>query len=144
MRTPTSLTVLVFTYVGAAGTLSLALMGALRSMGNIARRHAPAELLIVLPFWLLVAAWVLAPYVGVRTLHESGTRSTGRAMIAGFTVLLVIALGANAFLATSAFVGGPAHPTADGMTLIFVPVLQWIVLGVAALIAMLAERRWTG
>ena len=56
-------------------------------------------------------------------------------------VLVLIALGANSFLATSAFVGGKPHPTPDGVTIVLIPIVQWVVLGGAGLLLRLGQSR---
>jgi len=78
-----------------------------------------------------LAAWALWPYwyllkrVNRRTWTSLGT------IVAGITAALVVGVGANSFLATSSFVGGRPNPTADGVTILFVPVVQWCVIGVS-------------
>jgi hypothetical protein len=54
-------------------------------------------------------------------------------------VLVLIAVGGNSFLATSAFVGGQPHPTADGVTILLIPILQWVVLGGAGMLLSLGR-----
>jgi hypothetical protein len=130
-------------YAGAAGTLVLVVAGCLRAIGRIAERNAQAELLVVIPLWLLVATWTLSPYWGALRLHRRGMPSRAMAVIVGLAGVLVVGLGANSFLVTAAFVGGQAHPTADGVTIVVVPILQWIVLGAAILISNLVVHRST-
>ena len=101
------------------------------------------EVPIVVSLWFAVAAWVLAPYWAALKLQPR-VPSRIATVILGLAVVLVGALGASSFLVTSAFVGGPAHPTADALTLILVPVLQWFVLGVAAIVGNLTALRRRG
>ena len=119
-------------FAGAAGTFILVAAGCLRS---IVERDALAKLLVVIPLWLLVAVWLLSPYWGALRLHRRGMPSRAKAVIVGLATALLIGLGANSFLVTAVFVGGHVHPTADGVTIVVVPILQWIVLGSATLIS---------
>ena len=131
--TASSLTRLLI-YTGAAGTVILALAGLRFAVERLARRAAMAELVIVLPLWALIGAWMLSPFWGALKLQRrvSSTRS-GRVVIV-IAVIVLIALAANSFLVTNSFIGGKPRPTADGVTIVLVPILQWAVLGAASLL----------
>jgi hypothetical protein len=102
------------------------------SLGRLSQREALGELVAIIPLWGLLGLWTLSPYWGaLRLLRRPTTR--GGSNVVMFAVVVVIALAANSFLATSAFVGGKPHPTADGVTLVLIPIVQWILLGAAGL-----------
>jgi hypothetical protein len=124
----------VLVYAGAAGTLVLALNGVAPVLTRLSERGAMSEVVVIVPLWALVGVWMLAPYWGALRLHRYGSATTGESVLAGCAALALIALGANSFLATSAFVGGKPHPTADGVTIVFMPIVQWAVLGVAGVL----------
>ena len=124
----------ILIYVGAAGTLMLVMNGAAMALGRMALRGVPAELVIIVPAWGLLGTWVLVPYWGALWLQRFGSATRGERVLVVCAVLVLIALGANSFLATSAFVGGRPHPTADGITILLIPILQWVVLGGAGML----------
>jgi hypothetical protein len=126
-------------YAGAAGTLVLALNGVARGLGRLAERDAMLELIVIIPLWALLGAWILFPYWGALRLERRGSATSGERVLVACAVLLLIALGANSFLATSAFVGGKPHPTADGVTIMLIPIVQWMVLGGAGLLLRLGR-----
>jgi len=128
-------------YAAGSGTLILAAVGLLRSIRRIIERDAISELPVVILLWLGVAAWALAPYWGALRLHRMATSHRAANLIVGAAVVLLAALAANSFLATSAFVGGRSHPTADAMTIIIVPLVQWCALGAAAVMVRVLIRR---
>lgn len=120
-------------YAGAAGTLVLIVAGCVRAVARGVDRGAYVEVLVVIPMWLLIAGWMLSPFAGALMLHRGRWRSPARGAILVVVALLLAGLGANSFLVTSTFVGGDPHPTADAVTVLVVPVLQWMVVGAAAL-----------
>ena len=114
-------------WTGAGGTLVLILVGA----GTALSRSAPP------PFQILLtgagmALWMLSPYWGAfkqqrqppRTQAEAGVRLAG--------LVLVVALGAYAYLSGWVFYTGPTRATGQGMLALIVPLYQWIILGIAS------------
>lgn len=126
-------------YVGAAGTLIFVLNGAAAGLSRLSQRGAMDELMVIIPLWALIGVWMLSPYWGALVLHRRRTTTRGDGVVVGIVVLAIIALGANSFLATSAFVGGKPHPTADGTTIVLIPSVQWVVLAGAALLLRLGR-----
>jgi hypothetical protein len=131
----------VLIYAGAAGTLILALNGARLVLGPLWQRGALSELIPIVPLWALVGTWILSPYWGALRLQRGWSTTPGQGAVVVIVALVVIALGANSFLATSAFVGGKPHPTADGVTIVLIPIVQWGALGAAGLLLRLG--RWS-
>mgnify|MGYP001613659121 CR=1 FL=1 len=91
------------------------------------------ELVVIVPLWALMGAWTLSPYWGAARLQRRASTTRRARVVVVLAVLAVVALAANSFLVTSAFVGGRPHRTADGVTIVLVPIMQWIVLSVAGL-----------
>jgi hypothetical protein len=126
-------------YLGAAGTLILVLNGVGDVLGRLSRRSALSELVVVVPLWALLGVWILSPYWGALRLQRFGSATRGEGVLVVCAVLALIALAANSFLVTSAFVGGRPHPTADGVTIVLIPIAQWVVLGGAGLLLRLGR-----
>ncbi len=125
-------------FAGAGGSICLVLAGFGRVLFNDRIGGDPLLLIIILPLWILVGGWLLWPYRGAWKLQRrSRTRAEGVVLI--LALLLMIALAANSFLATSAFVGGKLHPTADGVTIILIPMVQWVMLALADLLPRIAR-----
>ena len=70
--------------------------------------------------------------------QRSDTRAEGVILVVA--LVLMIAIEASSFLATHTFVGGRPHPTADGVTIVFVPIVQWMVLAIAEVCRAIAHR----
>jgi hypothetical protein len=134
-----SLLARVLIYAGAAGTFILALNGARVVLGRLSQRGAMSELLVIIPLWALVGMWILSPYWGALELQRRRANTRGEGAVVVVVALVVMALGANSFWATSAFVGGKPHPTADGVTIVLIPIVQWVVLGAAGLLLRLGR-----
>ena len=128
-------------YAGMATTLLLAAGGCVRAIRRGAERDALEELIVVLPLWVALTGWMLSPYLGALWICRRAVSSRLAVLIVGVGALVMLALGLNSFLVTPAFVGGRQHPTADGVTIFVIPVLQWIVVGIAAFASQLALRR---
>lgn len=111
-------------YTGAGGTLLLVLVG----IGRVGSY-------IILPGY-----WMLSPYLGASILVGQRPRTRGEGLILILALVLLIALGANAYLASYTFVGGRLHPSAEAVTLIVIPMVQWVVLGLAALLRAIWSR----
>jgi hypothetical protein len=120
-------------YTGALGTLVLVLNGFRVVLGRLSQREALGELVAIIPPWGLLGLWTLSPYWGALRLLQRRPVTRGGSNVVMLAVVVVIALAANSFFATSAFVGGKPHPTADGVTLVLIPIVQWILLGAAGL-----------
>jgi hypothetical protein len=107
------------------------------------RSGGPDRALEYLPMsvlWVFVAGWILSPYLGAALLRRTWvTRRRDEGTLA-IALLLMIAIAASSFLATSAFEGGAPQPTADGMTILVIPVAQWFVLAVAGVVMVLTRR----
>jgi hypothetical protein len=101
-----------------------------------------SDLILIVPLWVLLGAWMLAPYWGAWRLQRRESTTTAGRLVALIAALAVTALAANSYLATSAFVGGKPHPTADGATILIIPIAQWIVLGGAGLLRRLVRMVW--
>jgi len=130
----------VLILAGALGTGALILLGFSRALGRLADRGGLHELVVIIPLWLIVGAWMLSPYWGVSRLQRRGATRAGD-VVALLAVLVVVALGAYSFLATSAFIGGRPRPTADGVTIVVIPVAQWVVIAAAVVVLALIARR---
>jgi hypothetical protein len=130
-------------YGGAAGTVVLVVMGCFRALQRLVERDALVEAPIVIAMWLPIAAWMLSPYWGALKLQRRAMPLRITTIISVLAAVLVCAVGANSFLVTSAFVGGRARPTADGVTIMFAPGLQWLVVGIAMLLTHLLITRST-
>jgi hypothetical protein len=129
----------LFIYLGAAGTLMLALNGFRVVLGRLSQRGAMSELVVVVPLWAVLGVWILSPYWGALRLHRLGPTTRGEGVLVVCAVLALVALAANSFLMTSAFVGGRPHPTADGVTIALIPIAQWVVLGGAGVLLRLGR-----
>lgn len=86
---------------------------------------------------------MLLPYRSAMAMRR-GSTTRADDLILLVALILMIALGANSYFATSAFVGGQAHPTADGVTVAVITTLQWLVVKMAALLQWLIRRVWNG
>ena len=119
-------------YAGAGGSLLLVLVAIYRIFFRVGARSVPlSEFIPITVLWILVTCWILSPYWGaLKQGQRSSTRAEG--VILTVALVLMIAVEANSFLATNTFVGGRPHPTADGVTIVFIPIVQWVVLGLAA------------
>jgi hypothetical protein len=115
--------------------------GAIRRAG---RSTDLTDVLLVVGFWLAVTAWAIWPYRRLlQHLDRSWTVRRGNVVV-GVAAVVVVGLGANSFLMTSALVGGSPHPTADGVTILLVPVLQWAVVGSCSAVLTYLNRARTG
>jgi len=121
-------------YAGAAATVILMLNGFRLGLARLWRREAMTDLFAVVPLWTLVGAWLLYPYWGASRLQRGAPATRAAQVVVLLAILVVVALAANSYLVTSFFVGGSPHPTADGMTIMLIPVLQWLVLGAGGLL----------
>jgi hypothetical protein len=116
---------LIFT--GAAVTLLLALNGVRLAIGRVSPRNA-SELVVIIPLWVLVGLWMLSPYWGALRLQRLRATTRLEDVVVVAAAWAITLLGANSFLVTSTFVGGKPHPTADGVTVMFIPIVQWLVV----------------
>lgn len=130
-------------YAGAVLSLSLTVTG----FGRAVARHAPMtqtapiiRLWGIFGGWMLIGAWMLSPYWGALRVQDRDSTTRLRGAIVGTVAIVMIVLAANSFFATSAFVGGRARPTADGVTVIFVPMVQWVLIGVLAIVLRLMPQ----
>jgi len=118
---------------GAVGTSILVVNGFRLVLVRLMQRTAMTELFIIAPLWGLILVWALSPYWGAARLLGRATATPHARKVIVLAALTIVAFGANSFLVTSAFLGGRTRPTADGMTIILVPLVQWIVLGLVGL-----------
>lgn len=130
-------------YAGAISTLVLVLVGFIRNLTTFGHKQPMAELFVFVPLVAIIAGWMLSPYWGALRFQRQGARTRGGSVIIIVAVILVIALGANSYLATPALLGGKSHPTAAGVTVMLIPMVQWLVLGLAALLLGLMSQRRT-
>ena len=75
---------------------------------------------------------MLSPYWGVfhQLRRPSGTQAEAYVLLAAS--VLVVALGAYAYLYGWVFYTGPTRATGQGMLALIVPLYQWVIVGVAA------------
>jgi hypothetical protein len=131
----------VLIYAGAGGSLLLVLIAIGRVFSRVGSTTSrQSELIPIAVGWILITGWVLSPYLGALKMERQPSATRARETILIVALVLMIALEVNSFLATSAFVGGRPHPTADSMTIVFIPLLQWVILGVASLLRRIAHR----
>jgi hypothetical protein len=89
--------------------------------------------------WVLLLAWVLAPCAVAWTVHTLGeTRASHVVSLvtAAFFLLPSAGLAGIALLNHGAFL---TH--ADRRAIVYTPIVQWIILGIAALVHTLVRRR---
>ena len=114
-------------WTGSTGTLVLVLVIAGRGLSQ----SGPPPLAIALGAPVIVIL-MLSPYWGIfRQLRRpSGTQAEAYVLLAAS--VLVVALGAYAYLAGWVFYTGPTRTTGQGMLAVIVPLYQWVIVGVAA------------
>ena len=114
-------------WTGAAGTLVLILVIA----GLGLSRSGPPPLAVGLGA-PVIALLMLSPYWGAfhQLRRPSGTQAEGYVLLAAS--VLVVALGAYAYLYGWVFYTGPTRATGQGMLALIVPLYQWVIVVVAA------------
>jgi hypothetical protein len=112
-------------WVGAVGTLLLIAVGTVRTLAS----SGPPPLSVAF-FLVVVAIWMLSPYWGVSYQQRRGPGAPAEAAVSLAALVLVVSLGAYAYLAGWVFYEGPTRTTGQGM--LAVTLYQWVILGIAS------------
>jgi hypothetical protein len=112
-------------WAAAVGTLLLTIAGA--AMGLAATGPPPIPVIF---FFIVAAVWMLSPYWGALN-QQRGAATPAEAIVVLAASVLVVALGAYAYLAGWVFYEGPTRATGQGMLALIIPLYQWVILGIA-------------
>ena len=113
-------------WIGAAGTAVLIAVGTAKVFAS---GPLPLPLFFAISF---VAAWMLSPYWGAFDQQRQAAETPLEALIGLAASMLVVALGAYAYLTGWVFYRGPTRMTGQGMLALIIPLLQWVILATAS------------
>lgn len=104
-----------------------------------------AKLVVTVPLIAVMAGWMLLPYWGALRWVRQGAKTRGGSAIVIVAVILVSAMGAISYLKALALLEDKYHPTGGvvNLMIIIIPMVQWVVLGLAAMLVGLTARRGT-
>jgi len=126
---------------GAMGSFFLVASAYGRILSQVgARNRGTGEFVPITLCWIFIAGWILSPYCVAFMMQRRRVRTWVQDLILIIGLLLMILLEANSFLVTPSLVGGRPHPTADGITIIVIPMGQWAVLAVTRACMAIAGR----
>jgi len=119
-------------YAGTGLSVVAVLVALIKTLSGAIRPMRGIEILPFAFLWVIMAAWVLSPYWVAFKQGQRSSKKTGA--ILNVALALMITIQTTSFIATTfVYPGGPRH-TNDGITILAVPLAQWLVLIVANLL----------
>ena len=118
----------VLLWLGAGGTFLLiaVLMTKLIASGGLPSLWNTTLL-------LMVAIFMLSPFQGVMHTRRADLPQS-EAVVEVIALALAVAVGAYVYLADWVFYNGPTRATGQGMVAVMVPMLQWGIVGLSAIV----------
>ena len=117
-------------WIGATGTVLLIVT----IMTMILTASGPPPTLPTALFVVVIVAWMLSPFWGEIRQQRQRTRTPAEGVVALIALVLMIAMGAHAYLTGWVFYNGPTRTTGQGMLAVLVPLFQWAILAGAAIL----------
>lgn len=134
----------ILIYAGAVvGPLVFVLVLFIHNFTRMWHAQAVYELVVIVPLIAVMAGWMLTPYWGALRWQRQGAKPQGVSAIVIVAVILVIALGAISYPKALALLGDKSQPTGEVVfpMIMIIPMVQWVVLGLAAMLFGLMARR---
>ena len=82
---------------------------------------------------LMIAIFMLSPFRGMMHTRRADLPQP-EAVVEVIAMALVVAVGAYAYLAYWVFYNGPTRATGQGVVAVMVPILQWGIVGLSAIV----------